>query len=224
MYVELPIMPLNAVLFPGMPLPLFIFEERYLELFAQLQEDKREFGVALIREGKEVAGPAVPYEVGTTAQIVAAEPVGEAGLKVMAVGGQRFRVRRVVEPEPVLVADVELLPETRAEGAGELGTEVRELFLDYLHLALQLAGQPDLEITVPDDPIRLSYMVAAQLSSPLSVHQQLLEMDSVTKRLFVEKQILGRESHDFRLVLAARRKYDELTGGAEPSEDVFSLN
>lgn len=223
MALELPIMPLNTVLFPGMPLPLFIFEERYLEMFARVQEEDRGFGVALIREGQEVAGPAIPYDIGTTAKIVTVQTIKEAALQVVSVGERRFRLERIVEQEPYLVGEVELLGEGGAEGAGELDSEVRELFQDYLHLALQLLGQPDLELSVPDDTTRLSYMVAAHLTAPLPVRQQLLELDSVRQRLFLEKQLLGREAHDYRLILAARRKYDEL-GGEQAEDEIFSVN
>ena len=82
MPIELPIMPLYSVLFPGMPMPLVIFEERYLEMIRNCQEGDSTFGVALIKAGREVGGPAVPYDVGTTAAIVSVEPLDHEALHV----------------------------------------------------------------------------------------------------------------------------------------------
>ncbi|HQF70729.1 MAG TPA: LON peptidase substrate-binding domain-containing protein, partial [Promineifilum sp.] len=67
---ELPLFPLNLVLFPGMPLPLHIFEERYKEMVADCLRENRPFGVVLIAEGRAEGGaPARPHVVGCTAEI-----------------------------------------------------------------------------------------------------------------------------------------------------------
>ena len=71
--MELPIFPLNAVLFPGAAMPLHIFEERYKLMMGECLRERRPFGVALIRQGREVGEPAEPLDVGTIAQIAAVE-------------------------------------------------------------------------------------------------------------------------------------------------------
>lgn len=227
MLVELPLMPLNAVLFPGMPMPLVVFEERYLQMVRRCREADRPFGVALIREGQEVGGPAVPHEVGTTASIVAVESLEGHALQVMAVGQERFRLVALAQAEPYLVGQVEILEEDSAASAPhELYTELRELFGDYLRVVLELLGQPNAEMTLPDNPVKLSYMIAAHLTSPLEVRQQLLEMDSLRERLFYEKLLLKREDADYRLILSARHRYDEFMQslGDAPDASVFSAN
>ena len=70
--LELPIFPLGTVLFPGMPLPLHIFEERYKRMIGRCLDGDRAFGVTLLKSGREVGGPAIPHEVGTIARIVQA--------------------------------------------------------------------------------------------------------------------------------------------------------
>ncbi|MQG76143.1 MAG: peptidase S16, partial [SAR202 cluster bacterium] len=71
---ELPLFPLGGtVLFPGMNLPLQIFEDRYLQMMTDISQDDSRFGVVLIKEGKEVGEPATPYDVGTIAQVVQRE-------------------------------------------------------------------------------------------------------------------------------------------------------
>ena len=67
---ELPIFPLNTVLFPGETIPLQIFEDRYKLMITECIEKNTRFGVALIREGKEVGGPAIPYQIGTIVSLV----------------------------------------------------------------------------------------------------------------------------------------------------------
>jgi len=67
--MELPLFPLNTVLFPGATLPLHVFEERYKQMINQCLESRSPFGVLLIRSGNEVGTPTEPFEVGTTASI-----------------------------------------------------------------------------------------------------------------------------------------------------------
>src|SRR4051794_30925127 len=67
---RIPLFPLGTVLFPGMPLPLHVFEPRYQELVRGCLEGDRTFGGCLIRSGQEVGGPADPYPVGTTCEIL----------------------------------------------------------------------------------------------------------------------------------------------------------
>ena len=74
---ELPLFPLNVVLFPTMILPLRIFEERYKEMIHACLESDSRFGVALIREGQEVGAPAVPHNMGTVAHIRRVTPLDE---------------------------------------------------------------------------------------------------------------------------------------------------
>ena len=61
---ELPLFPLNTVLFPGGRLPLKVFEQRYVEMTKRCVRDGSPFGVCMIREGKEVGNPALPADIG----------------------------------------------------------------------------------------------------------------------------------------------------------------
>lgn len=220
--MQLPLMPLNSVLFPGMPMPLFILEPRYREMIDQCRDEVNAFGVALIREQEQV-GSARLWEIGTTASIVRALELEEGGLHVLAVGTERFRLLDIVQREPYLVAEVDLLGEDDGVAVpAELQDEMRELFQDHLRLVLQLLGQPEAEIKIPDSASRLSFMVAAHLTCPPVARQRLLEMDNLAQRFFHEKQLLARESEEYRLLLASRRKYQDVVG--QVNEGVFSLN
>jgi Lon protease-like protein len=205
-----------------MPLPLIIFEERYLEMFNRCQEADGLFGVSLIREGMEVGGPAVTYPVGTTAEIVRVEATEEASLQVLAVGQQRFRVQQIVQAEPYLVAEVELVEEPAASLTGELHEEMRELFKEHLQLIIKLMGQPEAELSLPASPARLSYMIAAHLTSPLEIRQQLLEMDNLAERFLHERELLKQESEDYRLLLVAQSRPQR--DGPSEGPQLFSAN
>lgn len=221
--IQMPIMPLNSVLFPGMPMPLFLFEQRYRNMIeCCLEEDTRTFGVTLARDEDGPYGPA-PHEVGTAATIVRALELEEGGVHVMAVGTRRFRVLSLLQDEPYLLARVELLDDDEGGVAPwELHDELRVMFEDYLRLLLQFIGQPRSELSIPDSALRLSYMVAAHLGCPAQARQRLLEMDSLSERLLHEKHLIEAESAEYRMLLAARHRQQ---GAAEVARsEVFSLN
>ncbi|HEX6690478.1 MAG TPA: LON peptidase substrate-binding domain-containing protein, partial [Burkholderiales bacterium] len=96
---NVPLFPLNTVLFPGGRLPLRIFEQRYMDMAKVCLKDGSPFGVCLIVEGREVGDPAVPAEVGTLARISHWDMPQLGVLEVVALGSQRFRIKsRRVEP------------------------------------------------------------------------------------------------------------------------------
>jgi Lon protease-like protein len=91
--MELPIFPLkNVVLFPGMVLPLHIFEMRYREMINRVSTNASPFGVVLIDEGQEVGASASPHTVGTAARIARVERLDDGRMNITAVGTQRFRI------------------------------------------------------------------------------------------------------------------------------------
>ncbi|MEN6546149.1 MAG: LON peptidase substrate-binding domain-containing protein [Armatimonadia bacterium] len=222
--VQMPIMPLNSVLFPGMPMPLFLFEQRYRNMIeCCLEEESRTFGVALLRDDPLGLGQSTPCEIGTVATIVRALELDEGGVHVMAVGTRRFRMLTLLQDEPYLTASVELLDdEEQGVAPCELHDELREMFEEYLRLLLQFMGQTDMELTIPDSALRLSYMVAAHLGCPLQARQRLLEMDNLSERLVHEKQLLESESAEYRMLLTARRKHDRMI--ERTSKELFSNN
>ena len=90
--IELPLFPLNVVLFPGMQLPLHIFEERYKAMIGDCLEREEPFGILLIKEGPEVGGPAEPFLVGTSARILRADHLEEGRMNILTRGDRRFQV------------------------------------------------------------------------------------------------------------------------------------
>src|SRR3712207_5656759 len=103
---QLPLFPLNTVLFPGIPLALHIFEERYKQMIGRCLTEETPFGVVLIASGAEVGAPAVPRKVGTSARIVRAEQLEDGRYNLIAVGERRYSIEEVVQERPFLVARV----------------------------------------------------------------------------------------------------------------------
>ena len=121
--------PLRTVLFPGMPLSIQIFEPRYHQLLAECLEADEPFGVALIRTGAEAGdSETTPYEIGTTAQIESASPVGGGRVIVRVTGGRRFGILSQHHDRPFLTADVEYPVDEAVEASPALFEAVAEAF------------------------------------------------------------------------------------------------
>lgn len=192
---ELPLFPLNTVLFPGMPLPLHIFEERYRLMIRRCLDGERVFGVLLIAEGKEVGDPAEPFEVGTTARIVQTDSLPDGRYNLLTLGERRFRLRELRQDRPYLLGRVEYLPEAEMDPAALDATanQVRDLFAEYVQMLLKLLKQEPAVPTLPAAADELAHYVASKLQVEPREKQRLLELPSPLARLEAEINILKRE-------------------------------
>jgi Lon protease-like protein len=211
---RLPIFPLNSVLFPGLVLPLSIFEERYRalarDLIALPDDAPRVFGVVAIRDGHEVApkeaagaaaagfGESPARALFTVGCIADAATIGEhdsGGYEIVATGTTRFRLRSIDTTGPYLVGEVEELPEHSGEGAGALAAGVARAFRTYQK---RLAGARERTLAaaqeLPDEPSVLSYLVAAATIVDTPAKQRLLEAPDTATRLAEELRLLRREA------------------------------
>lgn len=112
--MQVPLFPLSTVLFPGGPLPLRIFEPRYVDMVRDCVRDDAPFGVLLIREGQET-GPASTHDIGTLARIVDWYQGSDGLLGVTAIGEQRFRLLSSErQADGLNVGTIELLPDEPA--------------------------------------------------------------------------------------------------------------
>jgi len=191
--MELPLFPLNTVLFPGAMLPLHIFEERYKLMIASCIEERRPFGVLLIREGWEVGATAEPFEVGTTAHIARVDELEEGKMDLVCLGGKRFRTVRLVSEDPYLTGEVEFLSSTSTDDpkAKELSDDAGSLFAEYVRLYLAISNQWARSVEMPGEPDGLADFIGARLGVASQVKQRLLEELSARTRLALEVQILG---------------------------------
>ncbi|MFJ3216091.1 LON peptidase substrate-binding domain-containing protein [Kitasatospora sp. NPDC086801] len=217
---RLPLFPLNNVLYPGLVLPLNVFEERYRRLVADLlqlpADTPRRFGVLAIKDGREVApvrpeeGPAGPldglgtatgdpleamFHIGCVADVASVQEQPDGRYELLVTGTTRFRLRSVDVSGPYLTGEAELVEEQSGEGSGALASEVERAFRVYQK---RLAGAREASTVgrqeLPDDPQVLSYLVAAASVFETPVKQQLLACPDTAQRLRVELDLLRRES------------------------------
>jgi Lon protease-like protein len=179
---EIPLFPLNTVLFPEGPLPLRIFEARYIDLVRRCLRENTGFGVVLIREGEEAGtGPTATSDVGTYARIVdfSGQPDGLLGIEAR--GERRFRiVARSRARDGLNFAEVEWLPD---EVHAALPEEFAELgpALDYV---LGQVGDPYESLARRlDDAGWVAGRLAEILPLPAAHKQQCLELDDPIERL-----------------------------------------
>ena len=182
--LDLPLFPLNCVLFPNELLPLHIFEERYKLMINNCLDGVPEFGVVLIKSGSEVGGQADPHLVGTVARIRQTEGLDDGRMMIVVEGKQRFYVNRLTGVEPYLKADVELLMDVDDTTGDEASIQdIREVATRHLRMVMGLQGEWVKEAPAPNDPIALSYYLPSQLQVPLQQKQSLLEEPSTVVRL-----------------------------------------
>jgi Lon protease-like protein len=186
--MHVPLFPLSTVLYPGGPLPLRIFEPRYLEMVSDCLRNDAPFGVLLIRSGSET-GPATTYEIGTLARIADWYQGSDGLLGVTAVGEQRFRLISATQrPNGLNIGEIELLePE-----------EHHSLPREYEPLARILAGVLDdlgrLYESLDrqyDDAGWVSYRFAEILPISPEQKQLCLEADDVMQRLHLVQKVLS---------------------------------
>ena len=178
---EIPLFPLNTVIFPGGPLVLRIFEARYIDLVRRCMRDGSGFGVVLIREGEEAGGPALTFDVGTYARIVDFSQQPDGLLGISALGERRFRIlERRRARDGLNLADVEWLP---PEVPTPLPKEFEELG-PAIDAALAQVGEPYLGIEHhADDAAWVSARLAEILPVPAVHKQHCLELEDPVERL-----------------------------------------
>ena len=191
--MELPLFPLNSVLFPGATLPLHIFEERYKKMVNLCLESNSPFGVLLIRSGSEVDEAAEPLEIGTTARIVRVQHLDAGRMNLICRGEQRFRLSRRVSETPYLVGEVEPLQSIDGEGqeVTDVADTVTALFAEYHRLYLAVSNQWTRQIGMPGAPGELADFVASRMAVDSLTKQRLLEELSVRRRLEMEMVTLS---------------------------------
>jgi uncharacterized protein len=221
--VRLPLFPLNSVLFPGLVLPLSVFEERYRAMMRELlktpEGEPRRFAVVAIRDGHEVApsapgmpdqttlperGPAAGFGpdpakafhgVGCIADAATIRERADGSFEVLATGTSRVRLLSVDTSGAFLTAQLQQLPEEPGDEAGALAQGVLRAFRAYQK---RLAGARErslsAETELPDEPSVVSYLVAAAAVLDTPTKQRLLQAPDTASRLRDELRLLRAET------------------------------
>ena len=211
------------MLFPGLVLPLNVFEERYRAMMRELlktdESEPRRFAVVAIRDGREVAptapgmpdqtalperGPAAGFgadpiqafhRVGCIADAATIRERDDGSFEVLATGTTRVRLLSVDASGPFLTAELEELPEETGDGAGALAEGVLRAFRSYQK---RLAGARERSLStgadLPDEPSVVSYLVAAAAVLDTPAKQRLLQAPDTATRLREELKLLRAET------------------------------
>lgn len=195
--VELPLFPLNTVLFPGQVLPLHIFEDRYRLMIRHCLAEDKPFGVALIQQGQEVGARADPYPVGTIARIVESSHLPNGTMNIISVGVERFRIRRLIHDQPYLRGEVETIPIAELgdhPAVARLTQQVRQQVVRYIELLAEAAGLRIQVDNVPEASQQVSYLAAVAMQIDNREKQELLDAASIQGMLAAETTLLNREN------------------------------
>lgn len=183
---DLPLFPLNTVLFPGMPLVLHIFEDRYKLMIGKCLQERRPFGVVLIRRGAEALGPLPePNTIGCTAFISQVERLQQGRMNIGAIGQRRFRIVSLDTELPYLRGQVEHYPLLEDDpGALEsLAGRLRPWVVRYLDHLSRLGDETLPVENLPEEPVPLAYAAAAMLQISARQKQELLSVEKATALL-----------------------------------------
>jgi uncharacterized protein len=208
------------VLFPRMLMPLQIFEERYKQMLDYCSANKAPFGIALIREGVEVGGPAEPFEIGTLAEILQVVDLEDGRKAVIVRGAGRFILRGLDASRPYLLGEIDELPFVARRFESRLLGYVELAFYRYLRLLKQAQGVSISIQNMPDDPEGIAWTVAWGLQLDAEVRQGLLTSATLQELLEQEHKHLKHENTMLQVLNA------EETRRRRPPDDgsLFSLN
>jgi Lon protease-like protein len=188
----LPLFPLSTVLFPGISLPLHIFEDRYKLMVRRCRETDGIMGIVSIRSGEEVGVTAEPNEVGTLARITRIDALSEGKINLTVIGERRFRISELNHEEPYLRGRVDVIPDEAPTVSPEVVAAIRQWYIEYIQTLRRLSQRSERHVRVPEGSIELSYTIAAHLQVSRAEQQALLEA-SPDRRLIREREILRRE-------------------------------
>jgi Lon protease-like protein len=179
---QLPLFPLNLVLFPGGPLPLRIFETRYYDMVRRCMREGSGFGVVLIREGREAgAGDTELYEVGTSAEIQDFHQLADGLLGLSCVGLQRFRMlARRRQTDGLNVGEVDWIEAERVVPVPPRHARLPALLRNVLPQLGEVYAGIEMRL---DDAAWVGHRLAEILPLPLAEKQSYLELDDPLERL-----------------------------------------
>lgn len=194
---RLPLFPLpTTVLFPGMRLPLHIFEDRYRQLVTDCILTGSPFAILLSTPSEVADSPSEPYRIGTAARIYEVERNSDGTMNISTLGGERIEVVEFDrKSKPYLVGKIRDFPLRASDPAvvEVAAWDARELFPKYLNLLLARSGAETVEIEMPRSPQETASIICANLQISPQVKQALLEAPNLQQRLDQAVELLREE-------------------------------
>jgi Lon protease-like protein len=184
---ELPIFPLPVVLFPGVPLPLHIFEPRYRQMLKDIRLANNLFGVAYFDQNSSENAVPPAGHAGCVAEVTETQTLPDGRSNILTVGVVRYRIESYVERgDPYLVAKISYF-EDDEEDEAVLAGPTKEVAEAFTRIAQAVRTINDERTNLPDisntEPQRLSFLVAAAMELDADVKQEMLELRSTFARL-----------------------------------------
>jgi Lon protease-like protein len=161
----LDLFPLNTVVFPHQKLSLRIFEPRYLKLIETCHREARPFGVCLIREGKEVGAPAIPFEIGTSVVIMEFLKVSDNLFSIVVQGERRFRIKHIMREQPHIMLEIEWLDNDVPDFPGDYSI-LRNIIINFVEDKSE----------IPDDNNELFGLLGELIATFPGEKQKILEL------------------------------------------------
>src|SRR6267378_4332880 len=193
---ELPLFPLPVVLFPGVPLPLHIFEPRYREMLSDIRISNNFFGLSYFDSSTSDKEIPPAGHIGCVAEVTEVQALPDGRSNILTMGLIRYRVEQYVEnSEPYLVAQVSFF-EDQEDDDEALSDRSREVADTFTRIARAVRILNDERASLPDisdtEPQRLSFLVAAAMEIDAEVKQEMLELRSTSERLRRLRDMLVR--------------------------------
>ena len=194
--LELPVFPLPVVLFPGVPLPLHIFEPRYRQMLDDVRLGNNLFGIAYFDSNSSDSEIPASGNVGCVAEVTDAQILPDGRSNILTLGVIRYRIDSYIERgDPYLLARVSFF-EDEEEDPSQLAESTQEVADTFTRIAQAVRTINDERTVLPDisdtDPQRLSFLVAAAMEIEADVKQELLELQSTSERLERLRNMLTR--------------------------------
>lgn len=193
---ELPLFPLPVVLFPGVPLPLHIFEPRYRKMLSDIKVGNNFFGLSYFDASNAATDFPPAGHIGCVAEVTETQSLPDGRSNILTIGLIRYRVEDYVEHgDPYLVARVSFF-EDKEESDELLTQSSRSVAETFARIARAVRIINDERASLPDisdtEPQRLSFLVAAAMEIDVELKQELLELESTSERLHRLSDMLGR--------------------------------
>lgn len=196
--IELPLFPLGSVMFPGMVLPLHIFEQRYRDLVGLRLNDDPMFGVVLTRLGREVGDEPEIHSVGTAASLIDVARYSDGRYDLAIRGGRRFKVMSGHWDHGFMTGTIEWIAansatDDRLNNLDSMRAQVSRAFTSYLEVLRRIVDVRPEQVELPDDAMAAAYTICAIMPFDSIQRQRLLEIESPADLMQRLLEVLRRE-------------------------------